>query len=250
MVALKSLEEIEIMREANVMVAGALQEIRELVRPGITTAELDAVAERFAREKGVKAAFKGYNGYPASACVSVNDEVVHGIPSEGRSLQEGDIVGVDFGVCYKGYFGDAAITIPVGKVSDVASSLMRVTEESLYEAIDKARVGNRVSDISNAVQCHVEKAGFSAVRDFVGHGIGKSLHEQPQVPNFGPPHKGMRLKAGMVLAIEPMINAGGSAVKVKSDGWTAVTADGSLSAHFEHSVAIMEEGPMILSKLQ
>lgn len=249
MVLLKSAKEIEIMRRANVIVAEVLQKLREMVSPGITTGDLDRVAEEYVKKKGVKAAFKGYNGYPASICSSINEEVVHGIPSHERVLEEGDIVGVDFGVCHEGYYGDAAITIAVGKISEKAQDLMNATEESLYKAIEMARVGNRLSDISHAVQSYVESKGYSAVREFVGHGIGKSLHEQPQVPNFGPPQRGIRLKAGMVLAIEPMINQGGCGVRVKPDGWTAVTEDGLLSSHFEHSVAITEKEPYILSKI-
>ena len=249
MVILKSQYEIEVMRKANLIVAEVLQELRSLVEPGISTKDIDSFAESYVKKKGVKAAFKGYNGFPSSVCASVNNVVVHGIPSDKKILRDGDIIGVDFGVCYEGYYGDAAITLPVGKVSPEAEALMRVTEESLYKAIDKARIGNRLSDISNAVQVHVEREGYSAVREFVGHGIGKSLHEQPQVPNFGPPGKGVLLQEGMVLAIEPMINAGGSDVRIEADGWTAVTKDGSLSAHFEHSVAVTKEGPYILSRL-
>ena len=249
MVILKSQHEIEVMRKANLIVAEVLQELRSIVTPGITTKDIDSIAEDYVKKKGVKAAFKGYNGFPSSVCASVNDVVVHGIPSAKRVLKDGDIIGVDFGVCFEGYFGDAAITLPVGNVSPEAERLMRVTEESLYKAIDKVRIGNRLSDISNTVQVHVEEQGFSAVREFVGHGIGKSLHEQPQVPNYGPPGKGVRLEEGMVLAIEPMINAGASGVKVEADGWTAVTEDGSLSAHFEHSVAVTKDGPYILSRL-
>ncbi len=248
MVILKSQREIEILRRANAIVAEVHERIKEIIAPGVSTADIDAKAEEVVRKRGAKAAFKGYRGFPASICVSVNEEVVHGIPSPRRILEEGDIVGLDFGVLLDGYYGDAAVTVGVGKISAEAERLMRSTEEALYRAIDKARVGNRLSDISHAVQSHVEKDGFSVVRDFVGHGIGRSLHEDPQLPNYGPPGKGIRLKPGMVLAIEPMINAGGSEVVVKSDGWTAVTKDGSLSAHFEHSVAITENGPYILSK--
>ena len=249
MVTLKSPREIEIMRKANVMVAEFLLELKELISPGITTGDIDKAAEDFVKKKGVIAAFKGYGGYPSSVCTSINDEVVHGIPSHKRVLKEGDIIGVDFGVCCEGYFGDSAITVPVGRISEETMSLLKVTEESLYKAIDKARVGNRISDISHAVQKHVEAAGYSPVRDFVGHGIGKSLHEPPQVANFGQPGSGVRLKAGMVLAIEPMINAGSCGVKVMSDGWTAVTDDGMMSSHFEHSVAITDDGPYILSRI-
>lgn len=249
MVLLKSVREIEIMRRANVMVAEVLNILKETVCPGVSTGDLNDIAEDYVKKKGVKAAFKGYNGYPASICASVNEEVVHGIPSPKRILKEGDIVGIDFGVCLEGYFGDAAITIAVGKISEEAGALMKATEESLYKAIEMARVGNRLSDISHAVESHVLAKGYSAVREFVGHGIGKSLHEQPQVPNFGPPKRGIRLKEGMVLAIEPMINQGKCGVKIKSDGWTAVTEDGLLSSHYEHSVAIMDKGPYILSKV-
>lgn len=249
MVILKSPGEIEIMRRANVIVAEVHRSIKEMIHPGITTADIDVRAEEIVKKKGARAAFKGYRGYPSSICVSVNEEVVHGIPSGRRMLKKGDIVGLDFGVLLDGYYGDAAITVGVGRISEEAGRLMRATEEALYLAIDRARVGNRLSDISHAIQSHVEREGFSAVRDFVGHGIGRGLHEDPQIPNYGPPGKGIRLKAGMVLAIEPMINAGGSDVVVQSDGWTAVTRDGSLSAHFEHSVAITDDGPYILSKI-
>lgn len=249
MIILKSPREIEIMRKANVMVAEFLLELKEMISPGITTGDIDLAAEEYVKKKGVSAAFKGYGGYPSSVCTSVNDEVVHGIPSSKRVLNEGDIIGIDFGVCFDGYFGDAAITVPVGKVGKERKSLLRVTEESLYKAIDQAQVGNRLSDVSHAVQKHVEAAGFSPVRDFVGHGIGRSLHEPPQIPNFGQPGSGIRLKAGMVLAIEPMINAGSCGVKVMSDGWTAITEDGMMSSHFEHSVAITDNGPYILSRI-
>jgi methionyl aminopeptidase len=249
MVQLKRPEEIEIMRRANVIVAEVLQEIRKMATPGVTTADLDARAEDLLNEKGAKPAFKGYGGFPGTLCVSVNEEVVHGIPSKKRVLKDGDIVGVDCGSNLDGYFGDAAVTIAIGAISEEASRLMDVTEESLNLAIDKARVGNRLTDISHAVQSHVEREGFSVVKNFVGHGIGRNLHEEPQIPNFGAPGKGIRLKAGMVLAIEPMINLGKSEVVVKSDGWTAVTVDKSLSAHFEHSVAITEDGPYVLSRI-
>jgi len=249
MVLLKSPGEIEIMRKANVIVAEVLQTLKEKTCPGISTGDLDKIAADCVKKKGVKAAFKGYNGYPSSICASVNEEVVHGIPSTKRILKEGDIVGVDFGVCLDGYFGDAAITIAVGDVSVEAQLLMRATEESLNRAIEMAKVGNRLSDISHAVQGYVEEKGYSAVREFVGHGIGKSLHEQPQVPNFGLPGRGIRLKAGMVLAIEPMINQGKCGVKVMPDGWTAVTEDGLLSSHYEHSVAITDKGPCVLSRI-
>jgi len=248
MVIIKTPEEIDVMRSVNIIVADILEAIRLMIKPGITTGELNKEAEKLVKKKGAVPAFKGYCGFPAALCTSVNEEVVHGIPSFKRVLKEGDIIGFDFGVCLDGFYGDAALTVGVGKVSDEASKLMRVTEESLFLAIDKARVGNRLSDISHAVQSHVEREGFSVVRSFVGHGIGKSLHESPQVPNFGKPKKGIELRAGMVLAVEPMINAGGSDVVIQADGWTAVTLDKSLSAHFEHSVAITDDGPFILSK--
>ncbi|HOK05947.1 MAG TPA: type I methionyl aminopeptidase [Syntrophales bacterium] len=247
MVFLKRPEEIERLRASNRIVAEVLARLRESVVAGVTTLELNRLSEEMARSRGAVPAFKGYRGYPYALCVSVNDEVVHGMPSAKRVLKEGDIVSIDFGVFYRGYFGDAAITVPVGVVSEEARRLMRVTEESLYRAVDQARVGNRLGDISYAVQDHVERAGFSVVREFVGHGIGREMHEDPQIPNFGRKGRGIVLKAGMVLAIEPMVNAGSYEVRVLADGWTAVTADGSLSAHFEHSVAIMEEGPEILS---
>jgi len=213
----------------------------------VTTRQLDVYAEELARQRGASPAFKGYRGYPYSLCISVNEVVVHGMPSE-RRLKEGDIVSLDFGVCYHGYYGDAAITVPVGKVSDEALRLMRITEEALYCGIEAAKPGNRLGDISAAVQQYVEAAGFSVVRDFVGHGIGTKLHEDPQIPNFGVPGRGVLLKEGMVLAIEPMVNAGTYRVKILDDGWTVVTSDKRLSAHFEHSVAITAKGPDILSR--
>jgi len=204
------------------------------------------LAEEYIKRHGGIPAFKGYRGYPRSLCVSVNEEVVHGIPGK-RRLKEGDIVSLDLGVLMDGYYGDAAITVPVGKVSELAKKLIKVTEEALYRGIEMARPGNRLSDISHAIQTHVEKAGFSVVREFVGHGIGKQLHEEPQVPNFGPPNRGPRLEPGMVLAIEPMVNTGTWEVRILPNGWTVVTADGGLSAHFEHTVAITDNGPEILS---
>ena len=241
------------MRAANVIVAEVLAELRAAVRPGVTTGELDRVAEDLTRKKGAVPAFKGYTVagrvFPASLCTSVNDEVVHGIPSGTRVLREGDIVGLDFGVVYRGYYGDAAITVGVGAVSTDAEELMRTTREALEAAIEAARPGGRLGDVSAAIQTHAESRHFSVVREFVGHGIGKRLHEDPQVPNFGRADRGVRLREGMVLAIEPMVNAGGPEVDLKQDGWTAVTSDGSLSAHFEHSVAIVEHGPYVLSHL-
>ena len=233
---------------ANRMVAEILAGLRELVVPGVTLLELDAYAERETLKRKAKPAFKGYSGFPYSLCCSVNEQVVHGMPS-GRVLVSGDIVSLDFGVVYGGFFGDSAITLPVGQISTQASRLIKVTEESLYQAIELADTAHRLSDLSHAVQAHVERQGFSVVRDFVGHGIGKDLHEGPQIPNFGAPGKGPRLKAGMVLAIEPMINEKGYDVRVLQDGWTAVTCDGGLSAHFEHTVAITDNGPLILSRI-
>ena len=246
MVILRQPEEIAKIRASNIIVAEILQNLRDRVKPGVTTLELDRYSEEMARKKGAKPAFKGYRGYPFALCISVNEEVVHGMPS-ARVLVDGDIVSLDFGVNYKGYYGDAALTVAVGKVSEQAGNLMRVTEESLYRGIKEARVGNRLGDISAAVQEHVEKSGFSVVRDFVGHGIGRNLHEEPQIPNYGKKGRGVALKAGMVLAIEPMVNAGTYHVSILSDGWTVVTEDGKLSAHFEHSVAITERGPEVLS---
>lgn len=249
MVIIRSLDEIERIRESNTIVAEVLEAIRAEVKPGVTTRELDEYAEEMVRRKGAKPAFKGYRGYPYSLCISVNDEVVHGMPSD-RRLRDGDIVSLDFGVYYQGFYGDAAITVPVGVASAEAERLIRVTEEALYRGIEEARAGNRLGDISSAVQHHVEGAGFSVVRDFVGHGIGRELHEDPQIPNFGICGRGVLLKEGMVLAIEPMVNAGTYKVKVLDDGWTVMTEDGSLSAHFEHSVAITASGPDILSRVR
>ena len=248
MVVLKHADEIEKARASNRIVAEVLSVLREKVKPGLTTRELDKIAEGITEKRGAKPAFKGYRGYPFSLCTSVNEEVVHGMPSN-RVLMEGDIIGLDFGVYYQGLYGDSAVTIPVGKVDDQAVRLMQVTEQSLYMAINQACAGNRLGDISAAVQETAESSGYSVVRDFVGHGIGKSLHEDPQIPNFGKKGRGIELKRGMILAIEPMINAGKYKVKILPDGWTVVTADGSLSAHFEHSVAITDNGPEILSKL-
>jgi methionyl aminopeptidase len=248
LIILKSPLEIEKMKVPCRMVAEVLELLKEFVKPGVTTRRLNEIAENEAKKRGVKPAFKGYSGYPHSLCCSVNEQVVHGMPSN-RELEQGDIISLDFGVLYDGYYGDAAVTLPVGEISDIALKLIKVTEESLYEAIKAADPSNRLSDISYAVQSHVEAQGFSVVRDFVGHGIGKSLHESPQVPNFGLPGKGIKLKPGMVLAIEPMINEKGPDVKVLSDGWTAVTCDGGLSAHFEHTVAITGHGAEILTRI-
>jgi methionyl aminopeptidase len=248
MVILKSLQEIEKIHRAGLVVADVLQEVRQLVRPGVSTLELDAFVERFIRAAGAKPAFKGYRGYPRTICASVNDQVIHGIPSKDVILKQGDLLSIDVGTVVDGFYGDAAVTVPVGSVAPEAERLMRITEEALALGIAEARPGNRLFDISAAVQQHVEANGFSVVREFVGHGIGRSLHEDPQVPNVGERGRGPRLQAGMVLAIEPMVNAGGSKTVVQEDQWTAVTADGSLSAHFEHTIAVLEDGPRILTK--
>ncbi|MDI6776437.1 MAG: type I methionyl aminopeptidase [Syntrophales bacterium] len=249
MVILRLPEEIEKIRTSNLIVAEILNELKEKVKPGITTVELDRIASELARKKGARPAFKGYRGYPFSLCTSVNFEVVHGLPST-KALVEGDIISLDFGIYYKGYYGDAAVTVPVGNVSPEAARLMEVTEQGLYDGIKEAKAGNRLGDISAGVQMRVEAAGFSVVRDFVGHGIGKNLHEEPQIPNYGERGRGVELKAGMVLAIEPMVNEGTHRVRILSNGWTVVTEDVKLSAHFEHSVAITDNGPDILSKIQ
>lgn len=247
MVTLKSPKEIEKLRVSNSIVAEILAALKEEIRPGINTLKLDKHAENLTKEFKAKPAFKGYRGFPYTICASVNNQVVHGFPSS-TPLQEGDILSIDFGVFFDGYYGDSAITAPVGKVSEEGIHLLRVTEESLYLGIKQARYGNRLSDISHAIQSHVEANGYSVVRKFVGHGIGKDLHEDPQIPNYGKPGFGIRLQPGMVLAIEPMVNMGGYDVETLEDGWTAVTKDGSLSAHFEHSVVITETEPEILSK--
>jgi len=243
----RSAAELERMREAGRLVGEVLSELAAHVAPGVTTADLDELAEKRIRRAGATPAFKGYHGYPATICASVNEEVIHGIPSGRRILNEGDVISIDVGASLDGYFGDSAITLAVGQVSEEAATLLRVTEESLYKAIDCVRPGARISDIGHAVQHHVEAYGFSVVREFVGHGIGQRMHEEPQVPNYGEPGRGPRLAEGMVLAIEPMVNAGKPAVKVLADGWTAVTRDGGLSAHFEHTVAVTADGPWILT---
>jgi methionyl aminopeptidase len=249
MIVLKSQEEIAIMRDANQIVAEVHEELKQRAAPGVTTRELDDLAERIAIKRKAKCAFKGYRGYPNCLCTSLNEVIVHGIPSD-RALIEGDILSLDFGVIYKGFCGDAAVTIPIGQTSEKAENLMHTTEECLEKAIDLMYEGNRLADISAVIQQHAEKNGYSVVRDFVGHGIGRSLHEDPQVPNYGKPGTGIRLKRGMVLAVEPMVNEGDWGIRILKDGWTAVTKDGSLSAHFEHSVAITDNGPCVLSKLQ
>ena len=246
-IVLRSQAEIGKLRRANQLVGQVLAELRAMVAPGVTTEDIDRVAEERVRAAGGVPAFKGYHGYPATICASVNEEVIHGIPSAQRLLQEGDIISIDVGASLDGYFGDSAVTLPVGQVSEQAATLLRVTEEALFKAIERVKVGGRVSDLGHAVQKHVESFGFSVVREFVGHGIGQRMHEEPQVPNYGEPGRGPRLSEGMVLAIEPMVNAGKPAVKVLSDGWTAVTRDKSLSAHFEHTVAITVSGAWILT---
>ena len=248
MVIVKSQREIEQLKRSNIVVAEVFEKLKSMIEPGITTKELDQVAEDYILLKGARPAFKGYRGFPATLCISINDEVVHGIPGQ-RRLKEGDIVSLDAGVDYLGYFGDAAITFPVGEVDPEAKRLLEVTERALYIGIEKAKVGNRLFDISYAIQSWVESHGFSVVRDFVGHGIGRELHEEPQIPNFGMPHQGPRLGRGMVFALEPMVNEGSYEVKVLSDGWTVVTADGKRSAHFEHTIAITDDAAEILSAL-
>lgn len=246
MVYLRKPDEIEAIRASARLVGQTLEMLKREVKPGTTTGELDRKAEAFIREHGGRPAFKGYRGFPATICPAVNEEVVHGIPGD-RVLREGDIVGLDVGVEMNGYYGDAAITVPVGRVSGEAENLLRVTREALLKGIEQARAGNRIGDISHAIQSHAERHGYSVVRALVGHGIGREMHEEPQVPNYGPPERGPRLMAGQVLAIEPMVNLGGYDVVTQPDGWTVVTKDGSLSAHFEHTVAIGSDGPEILS---
>jgi methionyl aminopeptidase len=248
MIQLKSLQEIAKMEVANRIVAEILEGVKEKVQPGVETRELDELAEEMCRQRRVKPAFKGYRGYPRSLCVSVNEEVVHGIPGP-RCLKAGDVVSLDFGVKYEGFYGDAAITVGVGDVGEKARALIATTEESLYAGIAQVKAGQRLSDISHAVQTVVEGAGFGVIREFVGHGIGRSLHEDPQIPNFGPPDRGPTMQVGMTFAIEPMTSMGSWQVRVLQDGWTAITQDGSCAAHFEHSVALTENGVLILSRL-
>ena len=247
MIVCKSPAEIERMRAANVLVADVLAELAAMVAPGVTTADLDAAAERLVRAGGAEPAFKGYRGYPCTLCASVNEQVVHGIPS-ARALDSGDVISLDMGVKLNGFYGDSALTVAVGTVSDAAATLLRVTRESLDKGIAQVQLGGRISDIGHAIQKHVEAHGFSVVREFVGHGIGAALHEEPQIANYGEPGRGPRLAEGMVLAIEPMVNMGRPAVKVLDDGWTAVTKDGSLSAHFEHTVVVTKAGPLVLTQ--
>ncbi|MFH5881629.1 type I methionyl aminopeptidase [Liberiplasma polymorphum] len=249
MITIKSNREIKFMREAGRIVALAHETIKDMIRPGISTYDIDQIVEKVIREHNATPSFKGYGGFPGSACTSINEEVVHGIPSKNRILKDGDIIKVDIGANYKGYHGDSAWTYPVGKISEKAQKLLEVTEASLFEGLKYARSGNRLSDISHAIQTYAESQGFSIVREFVGHGIGKNLHEDPQIPNYGLPNKGTILKPGMTLAIEPMVNVGRKEVKVLEDQWTAVTVDGAYSAHYEHTILITEEECILLTVL-
>jgi len=246
MIIFKSAAELEAMRQSSRIVAAVLGELEPLIRPGIRTRDLDLYAEKRTRELGAVPAFKGYRGYPASVCISVNEEIIHGIPS-GRILQEGDIVSLDFGVLFEGFYSDSALTVPVGRTVPEALQLIAAAERSFFKGLEQLREGNRLSDISAAIQASVESDGFAVIRQFVGHGIGRALHEEPQIPNFGAPGRGPKIRPGMTLAIEPMIAAGGYEVEVLEDGWTAVTRDRRLSAHYEHTVAMTENGPEILS---
>ena len=247
MIWLKSTRELELMKAASSVVAEVIQDLAEYVRPGVTTQEIDEKASTLIMERGGTPAFRGYRGFPGDICTSINEEVVHGIPGP-RRLKEGDIVSLDIGVELDRYFGDGTVTLPVGRISKETKRLLKVTKNALRIGIEQAKPGNRLSNLSWAIQSYVEKNGYSVVRQFVGHGIGKNMHEEPAVPNFGLPDRGPRLKPGMVLAIEPMVNQGGIEVKVLSDGWTAVTCDGKLSAHFEDTVAITESGPEVLTR--
>lgn len=246
MIQLKNAKEIDILRKANHIVWEVLLRLEEIAAPGVTTLDLDRIADELVRKKGAKPAFKGLYGFPNALCASTNEAVVHGIPNK-RPLEEGDVVGLDFGSIVEGLYGDGAMTIGIGRIDPETERLLRVTRESLGKGVEQMRVGNRISDISHAIQAHVEAAGFSVVRSYVGHGIGYKPHEEPQVPNFGPPGKGYRMREGLVLALEPMVNQGGYEVKTLGDEWTVVTADGSLSAHFENSVAVTASGPLILN---
>jgi methionyl aminopeptidase len=248
MIMCKSAAELDTMHRAGLVVWDVLNTLRQAVQPGVSTLDLEKIAAEGAAKHGARPAFKGYRGYPCVLCASINQEVVHGIPSASRRLKEGDIISLDFGVELNGYYGDAALTLPVGKIRPEVADLLRVTRESLDKGIEKVRLGNRLSDISAAVQQWVEQHGYSVVREFVGHGIGTKMHEEPNLPNYGEPGHGPRLEEGMVLAIEPMVNAGGPGVKVLDDKWTAVTTDGSCSAHFEHTVAVTSNGPWILTR--
>lgn len=247
MIVLKTSRELKFMREAGRISANALKLAGSMVEPGVSTLEIDHALRRYIEEQGAKPTFLGYGGFPASACISVNEVVIHGIPHKGKILKQGDIVSVDVGATYEGFVGDNAWTYPCGEVSPEAQALMDATRESLFEGIKAAKAGNRIGDIGNAVQQYAEARGYSVVRDFVGHGVGAKMHEDPSVPNYGTPGRGVRLLPGMTIAIEPMINQGVKEVKTLADGWTTVTADGKLAAHFEHSIAITQEGPVILT---
>jgi methionyl aminopeptidase len=246
-IELKSAREIGLMRRAGYILAEVVDRLRTSVKPGLSTLEIDDDVERFIRSRGARPAFKGYRGFPATVCVSINEEVVHGIPSAERRVKEGDIVGLDLGCIVEGYYADCAVTVPVGEVPPRVQQLLDVTRESLQAGIAECRPGRRLSDVSHAIQTHVEGHGFSVVRAFVGHGIGRALHEEPQVPNFGDPGRGPQLRPGMVLALEPMVTMGSWEVRILDDGWTAVTRDGSLAAHFEHTIAVTEAGPEVLT---
>jgi methionyl aminopeptidase len=248
-VALRSTKEIDRIRDASKIVAEVLLRLKDAAKPGVSTGELDQIAEQTTLKLGGRPAFKGYLGFPACLCTSVNNRVVHGIPRRDEVLKDGDIIGLDYGVEKEGYYGDSAITVPIGPVSELATKLMKVTEECLYLGIEQTRIGNRISDIGYVVQKHAEENGFSVVREFVGHGIGTKPHEDPQIPNYGQPGRGLRIKAGMVLALEPMVNEGNQGVEILKDGWTVLTLDRKLSAHFEHTVAVSENGPEILTRV-
>ncbi|MFW5972059.1 MAG: type I methionyl aminopeptidase [Bacillota bacterium] len=247
MIVLKSPRELNLMRQANKIVAETHIYLSEIIEVGISTAEIDRLGEEYIRKQNAVPSFKGYHGYPASVCISINDEVVHGIPNEKRVIKDGDLVSLDIGAYYEGFHGDAARSFGIGNISDEAANLIKITEQSFYKGIKKALVKNRLTDISHEIQKYAEENGYSVVREYVGHGIGRKMHESPQIPNFGPPDRGPRLKEGMTLAIEPMINVGSYRVKSLEDGWTVVTADGSLSAHYENTIAITDDGPEILS---
>ena len=248
MIVCRSAAEIERMRAASRLVTDVLVELEAAATPGVTTADLDQLAEKLVRDAGGEPAFKGYRGFPSTLCASINDEVIHGIPSPNRTLKEGDIISLDVGVRLDGYYGDSAVTVPVGDVPERTRTLLRVTQESLERGIVQVKVGGRLSDVSHAIQRWVEAHGFAVVREFVGHGIGERLHEEPQIPNYGEPGRGPRLSEGMVLAIEPMVAMGRPETRVLKDGWTAVTRDGSLAAHFEHTVAVTASGPLVMTK--
>jgi methionyl aminopeptidase len=249
MISIKSAREIDLMKKAGHIVALAHQEVSKHIKPGVSTYELDQIVEQVIRDNGATPSFKGYGGFPGSACTSINEQVVHGIPSQEIILKEGDMIGVDIGANYKGYHGDSAWSYAVGTVSKDVQQLMDVTKEALFKGLEQATAGNRLSDISHAIQQHAEQFGYGVVREFVGHGVGKQLHEDPQIPNFGLPGKGPKLRAGMTLAIEPMINMGRKEVRVLEDNWTTVTIDGLPSAHYEHSILVTDGAPVILTKL-